>query len=310
MEMTMRSFAVLGLVSLTCVGNLGCDAGHTSATEGTGGGGASGTTTSTSDTTTIPVGDAGNVGNCGDTSAVTGTLAQQYGVYQLNASANKNYILQSNWWHMYAGQTEAFTGLSFTMKNPNNAAVPTSDNAPMGFPSFFIGAYGGHTTMGSNLPKAVSALTSVPTIFKTNNSAISTSNHNATYDVWFTANNTPLSASQSNPGTGGAYLMVWLFKPTDRQPRGNDQGRRGLTITGVPGAWDVWVDTTNPPCVSYVSSTPIDALGFDLNDFIQDAVAKSYGVTSSMYLSIVFAGFEVWGNSDGLQVEEFCASVE
>jgi hypothetical protein len=104
--------------------------------------------------------------------------------------------------------------------------------------------------------------------------------------------------------------MVWLFKPTDRQPRGNDQGRKGVTVDGVSGNWDVWVDSTNPPCVSYVSSTPIDALGFDLNDFIKDAVAKSYGVTSSMYLSIVFAGFEVWGNNDGLQVKEFCASVE
>jgi hypothetical protein len=254
--------------------------------------------------------DGGSAGNCADTSAVTGTLNAQYSVYTLNTGAGKTYLLQSNWWHLYMAQTEPFSGLSFTMNNPNNAAVPANDNAPMGFPSFFIGQYGGHTTMGSNLPKAVSALTSVPTIFKTNNSAIGVSNHNATYDVWFTANNTPLGPNQSTPGTGGAYLMVWLFKPTDRQPRGNDQGRQGVTVDGVPGTWNVWVDSTNPPCVSYVSSTPIDELGFDLNDFIKDAVAKSYGVTSSMYLSIVFAGFEVWGNNNGLQVKEFCASVE
>ncbi|HEY1733170.1 MAG TPA: hypothetical protein VGG23_01900, partial [Acidimicrobiales bacterium] len=106
-------------------------------------------------------------------------------------------------------------------------------------------------------------------------------------------------------------LMVWMFKPTDRQPRGNDTGRVGLTVNGVTGNWDVWVDSsTNPPCVSYVSHTPIDGLQFDLNDFIQDAVQKNYGVTSSMYLSLVFGGFEIWGAADGLQLQKFCATVQ
>ena len=104
--------------------------------------------------------------------------------------------------------------------------------------------------------------------------------------------------------------MVWMFKPTDRQPRGNDTGRIGKTIAGVPGTWDVWFDnSTNPPCVSYVSSTPIDGLQFDLNDFIQDAVTNSYGVTSSQYLSIVFGGFEIWDGADGLSLKQFCAAV-
>ncbi len=29
-----------------------------------------------------------------------------------------------------------------------------------------------------------------------------------------------------------------------------------------------------------------------------------------MYLSIIFAGFEVWGGGDGLQVKQFCANVQ
>ena len=58
-----------------------------------------------------------------------------------------------------------------------------------------------------------------------------------------------------------------------------------------------------------MSDTPLDGLTFDLNDFIKDAVAKSYGVTSSMYLSIVFGGFEIWGGADGIQLTQFCASV-
>jgi hypothetical protein len=52
------------------------------------------------------------------------------------------------------------------------------------------------------------------------------------------------------------------------------------------------------------------SLQFDLNNFIQDAVTSGYGVTSSQYLSIIFAGFEVWGGADGLQEKAFCANVK
>ena len=155
----------------------------------------------------------------------------------------------------------------------------------------------------------VSALTSVPTIYRTNNSSIGTTGHNATYDVWFTHDSAPLSAGQSSPGTGGAYLMVWMFKPTDRQPRGSDNGRTRQRVAGVSGTWTVWYDPTDPPCVSYVSDTPLDGLEFDLGAFIKDAVAKSHGVTSNMYLSVVFGGFEIWGGADGIQLSQFCATV-
>jgi len=56
-------------------------------------------------------------------------------------------------------------------------------------------------------------------------------------------------------------------------------------------------------------SPPLDGLEFDLNDFITDAVTKSYGLTSSMYLSIVFGGFEIWGGADGIQLSQFCVTV-
>ena len=58
-----------------------------------------------------------------------------------------------------------------------------------------------------------------------------------------------------------------------------------------------------------MSANPIDGLAFDLNDFIQDAVTNQYGVTSSMYFSLVFGGFEILGGADGLQLKQFCASV-
>jgi hypothetical protein len=104
--------------------------------------------------------------------------------------------------------------------------------------------------------------------------------------------------------------MVWMFKPTDRQPRGSN-AHQGQVVPGVSGTWDVWVDTVGqPPCISYVSTTPLDGLSFDLNDFIKHAVGKNYGVvTAGMYLNIVFGGFEIWGGADGLQLQQFCANV-
>jgi Glycosyl hydrolase family 12 len=118
--------------------------------------------------------------------------------------------------------------------------------------------------------------------------------------VWLTASNALVTGN--DPGSGGAYLMVWLFKPSNKVPRGSIVAS-GRFVNGVSGSWDVWYDSsTNPPCVSYVSNTALSSLEFDLNNFIQDAVVGKYGVNSSQYLSIIFAGFEVWGGGDGLQV--------
>jgi len=218
----------------------------------------------------------------------------------------KDYIAQANWWHVYNQQTTTVSGLSFSLANPAGAA--SSDNSPAGYPSFFIGSYVGYTSKGSNLPKQVSALTNVYTVLSTNASSKGTLDYNVAYDVWFTETSAPLLTSQGNPGAGGAYLMVWFFKPSDRQPRGS-KTHPGQTVSGLPGTWDVWIDSTNPPCVSYVSTATLEKLDFDLNGVIKDAVSKGYGITNSMYLSVVFGGFEVWGGGDGLQVKAFCANV-
>ena len=256
--------------------------------------------------------------DCTDSSTTALSFTKQYenGSIAVTGST-KTYYTMTNWWHKFSGQTVKLNGLSMTVGNPQGASVPSSDGNPMGFPTIFIGSYQGHATVGSNLPKQVSAVKSVPTIFSTNASTLDTSNMNATYDVWFTATSATLGTTSSNPGKGGAYLMVWLYKPSARQPRGGTGQATGAapnfpaqTVAGMPGTWDVWVDSsTDPPCISYVSSTPLDALSFDLNNFIEDAVTQNYGITTSMYLSLVFAGFEIWSGGDGLQTKQFCAAV-
>jgi cellulose 1,4-beta-cellobiosidase len=274
---------------------------------GTGGKTGSGGTTSTGGSSTSTVID------CPDTSAYTKSVTGQYGVTTITADNNstKSYFMQANWWGSpYNNQTESVQGLGFTIANPNNTVASSNPSNPLGFPSLFIGTYGPNRTTGSNLPKAVSSLTSVPTIFSTNVDSMGATSYNATYDVWFTASSAVVTGS--SPGPGGAYLMVWQFMPTDKRPRGSVVAG-GSVVTGVKGGWDVWYDPSpsdNIPCVSYVSSSKISSLEFDLNYFIKDAIQSGYGVKSSQYLSIVFAGFEVWQGGDGLQLKKFCANVK
>jgi hypothetical protein len=255
---------------------------------------------------------------CTDTSTTALAFTKQYedGSIAVTGST-KTYYTMTNWWSVFKGQTVTIDGLSMKVGNAGGAAAAAGSGNPTGFPSIFIGTYQGHATVGSNLPKKVTDIQSVPTLFSTNASSLDTSNMNATYDVWFTANGTALGSKSSSPGAGGAYLMVWLYKPSNRQPRGGLAAATGATanfpattVGGVPGTWDVWVDSkTDPPCISYVASTPIDSLSYDLNNFIQDSISNNYGITASMYLSIVFAGFEIWSGGDGVTAKQFCAAV-
>jgi len=251
--------------------------------------------------------------DCTDTSTYSSYVTGQYGatVISLTGNSTKSYYMQANWWGSpYGNQAEEVEGLGFTITgtNPTNI-VSSNPSLPLGFPSIFIGTYKDKRTTGSNLPKQVSALTSVPTTFSTNVNSKGETSYNATYDVWFTSGSGTVSGN--NPGSGGAYLMVWLFMPTDKRPRGTLRGN-GTVITGVKGGWDVWYDpsTDNMPCVSYVASNKIESIEFDLKHFIQDAIDNSYGIKTSQYLSIIFAGFEVWGGGDGLQIKKFCANVK
>jgi cellulose 1,4-beta-cellobiosidase len=316
-------FVVLGTLVVSCAkdpvtsGGSGGTTG-TGGTVGTGGkvgtGGAPGSGGKTGTGGATGTGGTSQPGSidCTDVSTDTYSIKDQYGSTQITLDNNpkKTYYMMANWWGTpYNNQTETINGLGFTMANPSSTPSSNPSN-PLGFPSIFIGTYQTRGTQGSGLPKQVSSLTSVPTIFSTNADTKGTSNYNATYDVWFTQTNALVSGT--DPGAGGAFLMVWLFSPSDRRPRGSIKAG-GTVVSGVKGGWDVWVDSSNSPrpCLSYVSNTTLSSLEFDLNYFIQDAVQNNYGIiTSSQYLSIIFAGFEVWGGGDGLQVKKFCANVK
>ena len=68
----------------------------------------------------------------------------------------------------------------------------------------------------------------------------------------------------------------------------------------------------NLPVISYVNEGPsVLDYSFDLKDFIDDALARNInGFNANLYLTDVFAGFEIWSGGAGLRVEEFTADVQ
>jgi hypothetical protein len=230
--------------------------------------------------------------------------------------AGENYIVQPNAWG---------TGASVTMTYKNNSFAVTSaggsgDQAPASFPSMYVGANGFtnsgqySTKTSDNLPVAISAIKSANTTFRwTAGSGV----YNATYDVWF-ANADP-AGKRYNDGLNG-FVMVWLHNPGSKQPIGSSQG-----TTDVAGkTWTVWKGNRgsgpsgdgadlqadpNAPVVSFVATSDINSLTFNLKDFIDKAVS-GYGFPASLLLTDVFAGFEIWSGGNGLKLDEFKIDVQ
>jgi hypothetical protein len=229
----------------------------------------------------------------------------------------ENYIVQNNAWGSGAGLVLDYVNNSFTV----TSATGSGASAPASFPSIYVGA-NGFTNEGAydtkttdNLPVLVSNIASANTTFRWSGN---NGSFNATYDVWF-ANSDP-QGKRYNDGLNG-FVMVWLAKPSGGQvPIGSDQG--DVMIAGQN--WDVWVGPrgTGPsategaelqssgdaPVVSYVAKTTLNSLTFNLKDFIDDAA--SHGIRGDMYLTDVFAGFEIWNGGNGLKVDEFKIDVQ
>jgi hypothetical protein len=210
----------------------------------------------------------------------------------------RNYVVQNNVWGGTSAQTLAVSGVSFQITQ-QTGSNPTS-GPPLSFPSVFIGSNYGRATTGSNLPKRVSSLTSVPTGWSWTTASGS---FNAAYDVWFSTGPSGDSAAPS-----GGYLMVWLHKPVDAQPISNG-GTSAGSVGLAGGTWNFWIGSQQGrPIISYVRSDTIDAVSFDLKSFIDDGVARGV-IDSGWYLSNIFAGFEIWNGGVGLKTNNFCAIV-
>ena len=151
------------------------------------------------------------------------------------------------------------------------------------------------------MPAQISTIKTIQSTFRYSGT---TNQFNAAYDIWFA--NSPPTATY-NDGIDG-FVMIWLRDPSGKQPIGSKQGT--ATIAGQ--SWDVWKgprgagpmgSTSSAPVVSFVNPTEDDnsrAQSFtnvDIKEFI--AKASEYGIPSTMYLTDVFAGFEIWNGGSG-----------
>ena len=278
-------------------------------TGGTNPGGAGGSAGAT------PGGAAGAGGVVGDgctpgQMTMSGTLMGRFGSTKPVVDG-KEYFLQVNEWGASDPQVVAYGGDFFFKMTTQMASRPTT-GAPTGFPSMFIGANSRNSTMGSNLPKAISALTTVPTTWVWNDNgtlADTTTNvYNVAYDVWFSTN---AAGEPTASGPSGGYLMVWLYDPPAAEPIGGDPMVEDVTIPGVSGTWDIWIGLNGTrPCISYVRTETTLALSFDLNAFIKDAVMnRPNTIDAGWHLTNIFTGFEIWTGGVGLESTAFCAIV-
>jgi hypothetical protein len=245
---------------------------------------------------------------------LTGTLSGEAAKIKVIGRDGNAYVINNNAWGVNSGdgtQQIRYTGNSFEVLR--QTAGPGGDSSPASFPSIYIGANGaqsgvnGATTTGDNpLPLQVSGIVSAPTRFRHN---ATSGDYNATYDVWFAP-----SAPQGEYDTAlAAFLMVWTYKPGSRVAIGTSRGQ-----ANVGGrTWELFVGPrggggpdNNLPVISYVNTgAAVPDYSFDLKAFIDDAVARNVGLTTGMFLTDVFAGFEIWNGGTGLRVDEFTIDI-
>jgi hypothetical protein len=179
-----------------------------------------------------------------------------------------------------------------------------------------------NTWADSGLPKQISAIASAQSTFQW--SGGNGGNYNAAYDIWF-AKSAPTAGGYNDAVSG--IIMIWLYKPSQVQPIGSSGNTRSATIGGQQ--FDVWrgprnstsagTDGVGRPVISYVAKSTIANFSADLKAFFDDAVTNgtadmsagsgiTQALSSSWYLTDVFAGFEIWNGADatGLQATFTC----
>jgi hypothetical protein len=243
-------------------------------------------------------------------SAVTGTLGSSNKFARVATNTGSPVINVQNNIFGAGGQYDiTYNGPQFTITNFTGSAA--TSGAPMGYPSLFIGSNGGNgqATTGSNLAKQVKGLTDIPTAWRWSGTGTS---FNAAYDVWFA------------PGAGDAgsatrsFLMVWLHKTKDVYAEGEADQHSGGIATINNKSFNTYVSQQfeGRPIISYVATATLNEWAFDLNDFITDAKTRTSTaqptavINDNLYLTNVFAGFEVWSGVSGLKTDKFCIQVK
>ncbi len=247
-------------------------------------------------------------------SPVNGTMSMSNALDRKPANnGNPQYYVQNNAFNAPGGITYnlSYSGNSFNITA--QTGTRGTNEAPVGYPSLFIGSSGGNgqATTGSNLAKQVVGLTDIPTALKW--TAPSSGQYNVAYDVWFAP-----GAGDQGPGSR-SFLMVWFHRTAGIYAEGEGENHSGGTFSINGKSFSTYISTQfeGRPIISYVAQGQINEWAFDLNDFINDAKTRTSSgnggrpaISDSLYLTNIFAGAEIWSGSQGLAVNGFCAQVK
>jgi hypothetical protein len=258
---------------------------------------------------------------------VAGTMSGEAQRTKVTGTDGKDYIINNNAWGDNSGPgTQQIRYAANSFEVLQQSAGPGANDSPASFPSLYIGQNGaisgvnGAATTGNNpLPIRVSDIRTLPSTF---NISGPLGENNATYDIWF-APSAPAPGSYDT--AQGAFLMVWTYKPGNHNPIGtnNMPFATAQMVAGVPGTWDIWAGRrggngpdANLPVINYVATQTTTNFSADLKLFMQDAVNRSqtqrlnaFTFSDQLFLTDVFAGFEIWRGGAGLKVDKFTAVI-
>ena len=246
------------------------------------------TTTTTSTTTTT-------LSELESRTLYSGSAASGYDGKLAVVSSGRQYIVQNNIIMSPSTQVVEYATESgdFTIKQFSGSSVP----GLVSFPSIFIGNNNGHATTDSNLPKQNSSISSIQTTWIWSDSgATASADFLPMLSLWFTISQT------GNVLGPEKWLEIWLFKPTSHNPSGSQIGIK--TLGG--SSWNIWKDGTN---ITYVASSKLLSVNFDLIAFISDALTRET-ISNTDYLHDVIAGFKIWSGGAGLSSSGFSAVVD
>jgi Glycosyl hydrolase family 12/Ricin-type beta-trefoil lectin domain len=232
------------------------------------------------------IGVAGALFAAGPAHADT-VICDQYG-----STTAGSYIVMNNRWGSSAEQCINVTSNGFQITSQQGS---TSGGAPLSYPAIYLGCHYGACSPGTNLPRQLSGIGSVPSSIAYTYAA---GTFDASYDIW-------MDPTAKTTGVNAMELMIWFNHTGGVQPVGSAVGT--TTIGGR--TWQVWQGNNGGnDVVSYVAPSAIPSWSFDLLDFVRDVDART-AVTDAWYLTSVQAGFEPWSGGVGLAVNSFATSV-
>lgn len=230
------------------------------------------------------------------------STTNQYAEADLNRGGVNYKFIANGWGPGFQNHTIKYTtqGTAFEVVSFNGTVGGNYE--PAGYPTVFCGNYSNPVKSSGEcgLPRALSSITSLQTGLRWSHAA-GNGTYNVAYDVWL-----------SNGGSHSGYFMVWFREPPGQQPAGGVKAQ-GITVAGVPGAWDIWTgDVGGRPITNYVrhEGTDTKELAFDMKVFLDDSVARGFPIPGTEIMSVAI-GFEIWnGPVTGLKVEDFCVDVK